>query len=103
MPVRAGPHVVAGLGGDHELVAVRAQVVGEDPAVVLLRGAVGRPVVVREVVVDDPEVERPPDDRAAVLPGPVVPEVVPEPERDRRKLQPAAAAAALLHAVVAIC
>ena len=74
----------------------------EDPAVVLLRGAVGRPVVVREVVVDDPEVEGASNDRAAVLPRPVVPEVVPEPERHCGQLQTATATAAVLHPVVAI-
>ena len=100
--VWAGPHVVAGLGRDDQLVAVWPQVVLEDPAVVLLGGAVGRPVVVREVVVDDAEIEGASNDRAAVLPRPVVPEVVPEPERHGRQLQPAAAAAAVLHAFVPV-
>ena len=50
----------------------------------------------------DPEVEGAAHDRAARLERPVVAEVVPEAERDGRQLQAAAAAAAVLHAVVAV-
>ena len=84
LAVRAGPHVVAGLGRDHELVAVGPEVLAEEAAEVGLRRPVRRPVVVREVEVQDPEVEGAPEDRAARLERPVVAEVVPEPERDRR-------------------
>ena len=49
----------------------------------------------------DPEVERTADDRPAGLVRAIMPEVVPQAERDRRELQPAAAAAAVLHPVVA--
>ena len=57
LAVRAGPHVVAGLRRDHELVAVGPEVLAEEAAEVGLRRAVRRPVVVREVEVQDPEVE----------------------------------------------
>jgi hypothetical protein len=51
----------------------------------------------------DPEVECTADDRAADLHRlVVVPEVVPEAERDRREQQPAPAAAAVLHPVVEV-
>ena len=51
----------------------------------------------------DPEVEGSADDRAADLEGPVVvAEVVPEPQGDRGKEQPATAAPPVLHPVVAI-
>ena len=50
----------------------------------------------------DAEVERPADDRTAPLERPVLAEVLPEPERDRGQLQPAAAAAAVLDPVVAV-
>ena len=69
---------------------------------VLLGRAVRRPVVVREVEVGDAEVESASQDRAAGVERPVVPEVLPEPERDRRKLQAAASTAAVEHAVVAV-
>ena len=90
--VRARPHVVAGLGRDDQLVAVRAQVLGEDPPEVRLGRAVRRAVVVGQVEVGDAEVEGAADDRALRLERPVVAEVVPQPERDRGQLQPAPAA-----------
>ena len=82
--VRSGPHVVAGLGRDDELVAVRREVLAEDPAEVGLGRAVGRAVVVRQVEVGHAAVEGPAEDGALGLERLVVPEVVPEPERDRR-------------------
>src|SRR6202012_1024412 len=57
LAVGAGPHVPARLGRDHHLVAVGAEVFPHRPAEVDLGGTVGRPVVVGEVVVGDPEVE----------------------------------------------
>ncbi len=50
----------------------------------------------------DPEVESPPDDRATGLERPVVPEVVPEAERDRGELQAAPAAPPVLHPPVTV-
>ena len=78
------------------------EVVVQHPAEVLLGGSVRRPVVVREVEVEDAEVERTARDAAADLVGAVAAEVVPEAERDERELQAAAAAAAVLHVLVAI-
>ena len=91
--VRAGPHVVAGLGRDHELVAEGREILLQQHAERLLGGAVGRPVVVGEVEVRDAEVEGAAHDRAAGLERPVAAEVLPEAERDGRQQQPAAAAA----------
>ncbi len=98
--VRARPHVVARLRRDDDLVAERTEVLLEEPPEVLLGRAVGRPVVVREVEVRDPEVERAPEDGAARLERPVVAEVLPEAERDGRQQQPAAARSVVAHAVV---
>ncbi len=102
LAVRSGPHVVARLGRDHQLVAIGLQVVGEHPAEVDLRRAVGRPVVVRQVEVRYPDVEGTPHDRPLRLVRPVVTEVVPQPERKGRQLQAAPAAPAVLHRVVAV-
>ena len=102
LAVRAGPHVVARLRRDDELVAVRREVVAEQAAEVLLRGAVRRPVVVREVEVRDAEVERAPRDRADRVERTFVPEVLPEPERDGGQLEAAAPAAVVGHPLVAI-
>ena len=102
LAVRTGPHVVAGLGRDDQLVAVGLEVLGEDAAEVRFSRAVGRAVVVREVDVGDAEVERAADDRALVLDRRVVAETVPQPEADRGELDAAAPAAAVGHRVVAI-
>ena len=100
--VRARPHVVTGLGRDHELIAVAGQVGRQDPAEVLLGRAVRRAVVVGQVELGDPQVERTADDRALALQRDVAAKVLPQAERDRRQLEPAAAAAAVLHARVAV-
>ena len=99
--IRSGPHVVAGLRRDDELVPEGAQVLLDEHAEVLLRRAVRRPVVVRQVEVGDPEVECAPDDRAARLERTVVPEVPPQTKGDRGQKQSAAAGAAVVHPLVA--
>ena len=102
LAVRAGPHVVAGLGGDDQLVAPGGEVLAEDAAEVGLGGAGRRAVVVGEVDVGDAEVEGAADDRPLRLERGVVAEVVPQAERDRGELEPGAAGAAVGHRVVAI-
>ena len=98
--VRSGPHVPAGLGRDHQLVAEAGEVLLEDPTGVDLRGAEGRTVVVGEVEVRDAQVEGRAHDGALRLQRLVVAEVVPEAEGHRRQEQPAATAAAVGHAPV---
>ena len=84
--VRTGPHVLAGLGRDHQLVAERREVLAKIRPKLISARAVRRPVVVGQVEVRDAEVERPAQDRAAGRQRPVVAEVLPQPERDRRQL-----------------
>ena len=98
---RPGPHVVAGLRRDDELVAVGTQVVTEDAAEVLLRRSVRRAVVVCEVEMGDAEIEGATHDLAARLERADAPEVLPQPERDRRQREAALAAAVVAHLVVA--
>ncbi len=81
--VRAGPHVPTSFARDDEFVAVGLEVLGEQPAEVRLGGSVRRPVVVREVEVGDPQIERPAQDLALGFGRLVVTEVVPQPERYR--------------------
>src|SRR5262249_17203924 len=100
--VRAGPHVVAGLRRDDELIAVRTEILPDDRAERLLRGAVRRPVVVGEVEVGDAEIEGAAEDRPARLERPVAAEVVPEAERDRGEKQAAPARPAGPHLVVRV-
>src|SRR5205085_6442842 len=83
-----------------ELVAIGTEVLAQQDAEGLLGRPVGRAVVVGEVEVGDPEVERAADDLAARLQRAVAAEVLPEAERDRWQEEPAAAAAAEGHLVV---
>ena len=103
-PVAVGPrpHVVAGLGRDEELVAIRAQVARQDPAEGLLRRSVRRAVVVGQVEVGDAEVEGSQQDRPARLERPVRAEVLPQPERHSRQQKPAPPTTSVGHRVVAV-
>ena len=100
--VGPGPHVVAGLGADDELVAVGLEVGGEVAAEVLLGAAVGRAVVVGEVEVRDADVEGAAQDRALLVERLVVTEVVPQAEGDGGQVQTALAHLAVGHGAVAV-
>jgi hypothetical protein len=102
LPVRPRPHVVARFRRDDELVAVRTEIVTQELAERLLGRTVRRAVVVREIEVRDPQVERAADDRAAPLERVDAAEVVPEPERDEGQVEPAPAAAPVAHRSVAV-
>src|SRR5699024_11924952 len=78
VPEGAVPHAVPGLGGDHQLVAVVAEVLLEDAAQMRLGAARGRAVVVRQIEVVHAEVEGAADDRAQGQRVTVLPEVLPE-------------------------
>ena len=84
LAVGPGPHVVAGLGGDDQLVAVGREVVAQVAAEVLLGPAVRRAVVVGEVEVGDAAVEGAAQDRPLGLLGPVGAEVLPQAQRTAR-------------------
>ena len=101
-PYGPGPHVPAGLGRKEKLVAVGREILSEQLPEIRLGAAVGRPVVVREIEVADAEIERAPQDRALRLQRPVTAEVVPQPQRDQRQLDPAAPTAPVGHALVAV-
>ncbi|CAK7283187.1 hypothetical protein SGPA1_21162 [Streptomyces misionensis JCM 4497] len=102
LPVRARPHQIAGLGGDHQFVAVRGQVGGEGGAERGLGGAGRRAVVVGQVEMGDAQVERPAQDGPLGLHRTVGAEVVPQAERQRGELQPAAPGAPVGHLGVTV-
>src|SRR5438067_367514 len=102
LAIRPGPHEIASLRGDDQLVAIRLQVAGEDRPEVLLSRAGGWAVVVGEGEVGDAEVEGAPNDRALRLDDVNAAEVVPEAERDGGKAQAAAAGAAVAHLLITI-
>src|SRR5260370_6647440 len=98
--VGARPHAPARLGRDDELIPVWAEVAGQQLPECRLRCAIGRPVVVREVEVGDPEIEGPAQYGARVLEGAGGAELLPEAEGDRGQLKPAPATASVADGVV---
>ena len=79
-----------------------AEVGAQDLAEVDFRRARRRPVIVGEIEVGDAEVERRAADRPHRIERLVEAETVPQPERDRRQLEAAAAAAVVEHRLVAV-
>ncbi|SOT42656.1 hypothetical protein F01_420702 [Burkholderia cenocepacia] len=96
--VRPRPHVPAGLRRDQQLVAIRPEILLQQPAEVGFGAAVRRPVVVREVEVVDAEVERGAQDLALRRDRRRIAEVVPQAERQGGQFEPGLAAGAVLHA-----
>ena len=86
--IRPGPHVIAGLARDDQLIAVGLPVRGKVLTKVGLGRAVGRAVVIREIEVGDTVIEGGTEHVAlgdAVI---GVSEVVPQAERDAGQLEP---------------
>ena len=98
-PVSVGPrpHVVAGLRGDEEFVAVRPEGVVHQASEVLLGRSVIGAVVVGQVEVDDPVVEGTAGHAADVREGLQAAEVVPQSEREGRQQDTALPGAAVRH------
>ena len=99
--VGPGPHRIARLRGDDELVAVRAQFAREHVAHENFRRTGRRAVVVGAVKVGDAVIERRQQHLARRLARVIVAEVVPCAQRNRGQAQPGRAAAPVFHAVVA--
>ena len=76
--VRPRPHVIASLGTDKELVAIRGEIITHQTAKGFLSTAVRRTVVVGEVEVGDAMVEGIASDGPAALKGIDSSEIVPE-------------------------
>lgn len=102
LPVGAGPHVPPRFGGDHQFVAQACEVVAQVRAHVLLGPTVRRAVVVRQVEVGHSTVECAAQDRPVGLLGTVVTEVLPQPQGQRRQLEPALTAEPVFHRLVAV-
>ena len=101
LAIRARPHIVPGLGGDDDLVAVLAQRLVEDPAEHRLGAAGGRAVVVGQVEVGDAVVDGCLHARAAAVRIGGFAEIVPDTQGDFRQKQAAAAATAVIHRFIA--
>src|SRR5438874_8572514 len=100
--VRPGPHVVAGLAGDHQLVAVPGQIRLQNASEVFFGGAVRRAIVVRQVEMSDAQVEGAADYRALRLERAVMTEVLPEAKRDGGQEQATPSGSAVRHPCVAV-
>ena len=92
--VRTGPHVVAGLGGDEQFVAVGREGLFHDLPEGLLRRPVGGTVVIGQVEVDDTVVEGVVGHLQGVGQRVHIAEVVPQAQGDFRQQDAAAAAPA---------
>jgi hypothetical protein len=102
VPIWSWPHGIAGLAREDQLVPVRRQVGRQDPPQGVFRRARGRPVVVGQIEMGDAEVEGVEEQPAHALEGRALPEAVPQAQRDGGEPEPAAAAAAIDHGLVAI-
>ena len=95
--VRSGPHQVARLRRDDQLVAVRSKVLPEDLAEVFFGGSGRRAVIVRQIEMGDAEVECMSEHRPRIFKRVDSAEIVPESKSDRRQLQAAASASIVRH------
>jgi hypothetical protein len=100
VPVRPRPHLPARLCRDHHLVAVRGQVSPYDTSQIALRRPGGRPVVVGQVKVRDPQIEGAVNQRPGGVVAVDAAKVVPQPQRQGGQLQTAAPAPVVLHVLV---
>jgi hypothetical protein len=82
--VGAGPHIVAGLSRDHELVAIGVEIRTEDTTEILFGRAVWRAVIVGEVEMGDAPVEGATQNGALRLERVDAAEILPQPERNCR-------------------
>ena len=97
------PHPVPGLCGDDQLVPIGAQVLCEHRAEIAFGGTGWRPVVVGQVEMGDPVVERLEQHLPCLVRDRVTTEVVPQPEGDPGQQQPAPSGTDVGHGVVTTC
>src|SRR5882724_112999 len=102
LAIGAGPHEIAGFCRDDELVAVLGKICRQNAAEVRLRRSRRRTVIIGQVEMRYAVIKRLKDHFTGVLEWLGVPEVLPEPERNARQLQSAAAAAGIGMRLVSI-
>ena len=100
--VGAGPHIIARLGRDDQLVAVRQQILLQDPAERPLGLAVGRAVIICKVKIGNAVVKC--CQKHLLLLSRVIEraKVVPQAEAQQWEHQPAPAAPAVLHLIISV-
>ena len=75
--IGAGPHVIAGFGGDDQLIAIGKEIFFQDLAESFFRRSVGRAVVIGEIEMRDAEIEGAAQHGAAIFEVIHAAEVVP--------------------------
>ena len=97
--IGAGPHRIAGLGGDHQFVAGHLL---ENPPEEFFAGSRGGAVVVGQVEVRDAMVERGEKDLLRLFILDITPRALPQTKADGGKFEPTAATTAVGHGGVAL-
>ena len=100
--VRAFPHIVARLGGNHQFIAVRPPIAIHMHAEITLRFAVGRPIIVRQIKMRNALIKRRAEQLLLHAEGRDVSKIVPQTDRKSGQQQPTAPAAIVLHVLIAI-
>ena len=98
--IGTGPHFISGLGADQKLVPVRSQILFQNPSKVKLRASGSRSIVICQIKVRDSVIEGCKQQPFHILVIGRISEIVPQAERDSRKLQAALAAASVSHGIV---
>ena len=99
--IGAGPHAVAGLGGDNHLIAIGTEIAGHDLTEQLFGGAGRGAVIIGEIEMGDARIKGVTEDfhGRGVVAGAT--EILPQAQADHRQLQARAARVAVLHGVIA--
>ncbi|MPM16523.1 hypothetical protein SDC9_62904 [bioreactor metagenome] len=100
--IRAGPHIIAGLAGNDQLVPIRQEVLFQNLTECFFRAAWRRTVVVRQIEMGDSQIEGALDHFARVIEQVHLAEVVPKPKGDGRQFKTAVAYAVIDHFVVSV-
>jgi len=102
LPVRTRPHVPTGFTGDDQFIAILLEVFTQQAAEVDLGTAIGRAVVVGQVEMVDPQIERGTQQRALGVDRCAVAEVVPQTQGQCGQYQATTAHAAVRDDVVTV-
>ena len=98
--VGTGPHIISGLGADEKLVPVRSQILFQNPAEIAFRAAGRRTVIIGQIKMGDALVKSREQKLFHIIKIARISEIVPQAQRDGRKLQAASSAAAVFHGII---
>ena len=102
LPIRAVPHIEAGLGRDDQLIPVRLEILGKEFTKILFSTSVWRAIVVGKVKMCDSKIERLPENSPGNVQVVRISEIVSEPQGYCRKLQSTGATAIICNAFITV-